>query len=51
MKKRSLTIVVLVIVGMILTVIVVDFLNNRPDRRGRIPMPWKWISTGRWMRI
>ena len=37
MKKRSLTIVVLVIVGIILTVIVVDVLNNRPDRRGANP--------------
>lgn len=37
MKKRGLTIVVLVIVGLILTVIVVDILNNRPDRRGDNP--------------
>jgi hypothetical protein len=37
MKKRSLTIVILVIVGLILTVIVVDILNNRPDRRGENP--------------
>jgi len=37
MKKRSLTIVVLVIVGIILAVIVVDILNNRPDRRGTNP--------------
>jgi hypothetical protein len=37
MKKRSLTIVVLVILGVILGVIVIDFLNNRPDRRGENP--------------
>ncbi|MDF1576335.1 MAG: hypothetical protein P1P86_14190 [Bacteroidales bacterium] len=37
MKKRSLTVVILVIVGLILTVIVVDVLNNRPDRRGKNP--------------
>jgi hypothetical protein len=37
MKKRSLTVVVLVIVGLILLVIVIDSLNNRPDRRGKNP--------------
>lgn len=37
MKRKSLTIVILVILGVILTVIVVDFLNNRPDRRGENP--------------
>jgi len=37
MKKRSLTIVVLVIVVLILGVIIVDFLGNRPDRRGENP--------------
>ena len=37
MKKRSLTIVVLVIVVVILGVIIVDFLGNRPDRRGENP--------------
>lgn len=37
MKKRGLTIVVLVIVLVIIGVIVVDFLNNRPDRRGPNP--------------
>jgi hypothetical protein len=37
MKKRGVTIVVLLIVGLILTVIVVDILNNRPDRRGDNP--------------
>jgi hypothetical protein len=37
MKKRSLTIVVLVIVMIILGVIIVDFLGNRPDRRGQNP--------------
>jgi len=37
MKKRSLTIVVLVIVVIILGVIIVDFLGNRPDRRGENP--------------
>jgi len=37
MKKRSLTIVVLVIVMIILGVIIVDFLGNRPDRRGDNP--------------
>ncbi|MCK4880275.1 MAG: hypothetical protein KAS82_06440 [Bacteroidales bacterium] len=41
MKKRSLTVVVLVIVGLILTVIVVDILNNRPDRRGGNPYALK----------
>jgi hypothetical protein len=37
MKKRSLTIVILVILGVIVAVIVVDFLNQRPDRRGKNP--------------
>jgi hypothetical protein len=37
MKKRGLTIVVLVIVVLILGVIIVDFLGNRPDRRGENP--------------
>lgn len=37
MKKRSLTIVILVIVVGILAVIIVDFLGNRPDRRGENP--------------
>lgn len=37
MNKKSLTIVVLVIVGLILAVIVVDIMNNRPDRRGENP--------------
>ena len=37
MKKRSLTIVILVIVVGILGVIIVDFLGNRPDRRGENP--------------
>jgi len=37
MKKRGLTIVVLVIVVIILGVIIVDFLGNRPDRRGKNP--------------
>jgi hypothetical protein len=37
MKKRSLTIVVLIIVVIILGVIIVDFLGNRPDRRGENP--------------
>lgn len=37
MKKRSLTIVVLLIVVLILGVIIVDFLGNRPDRRGENP--------------
>ena len=37
MKRRSLTIVILVIVAVIIAVIVVDFLNNRPDRRGDNP--------------
>ena len=37
MKKRGLTIVVLVIVVGILGVIMVDFLGNRPDRRGENP--------------
>jgi hypothetical protein len=37
MKKRSLTIVILLILAVILAVIVVDFLNNRPDRRGANP--------------
>ena len=37
MKKRSLTIVILVILAVIIAVIVVDFLNNRPDRRGANP--------------
>lgn len=37
MKKKSLTIIVLLIVVIILTVIIVDFLGNRPDRRGENP--------------
>jgi hypothetical protein len=37
MKKRSLTIVILVIVLGILVVIIVDFLGNRPDKRGDNP--------------
>lgn len=37
MNKKSLTIIVLLILGLIVTVIVVDFLNNRPDRRGGNP--------------
>ncbi len=37
MKKRSLTIVVLVILALIIAVIAVDFMNNRPDRRGANP--------------
>ena len=37
MKKRGLTIVILVIVGVILGVILVDFFGNRPDRRGENP--------------
>lgn len=37
MKKRSLTIVVLLIVVIILAVIIVDFVGNRPDRRGENP--------------
>ena len=37
MKKRSLTIVILVIVLGILAVIIVDFLGNRPDKRGANP--------------
>jgi len=37
MKKRNLTIVVLLILTLIITVIVVDFMNNRPDRRGGNP--------------
>ncbi|MCD4709554.1 MAG: hypothetical protein K8R52_01805 [Bacteroidales bacterium] len=41
MKKRGLTVVVLVIVVAILAVIVVDFLGNRPDRRGENPYALK----------
>ncbi|MCK4990597.1 MAG: hypothetical protein KAS29_08930, partial [Bacteroidales bacterium] len=41
MKKRSLTIVVLVIVMIILGVIIVDFLGNQPDRRGKNPYALK----------
>jgi hypothetical protein len=37
MKKRSLTAVVLVIIALIISVIVIDFMNNRPDRRGENP--------------
>lgn len=37
MKKRSLTIVVLVILALIISVILFDFLSNRPDRRGDNP--------------
>jgi hypothetical protein len=32
-----LTVVVLVIIGVVIGVIVIDFLNNRPDRRGQNP--------------
>ena len=37
MKKRGLTIVILVILTVIIAVILVDFLSNRPDRRGANP--------------
>jgi sugar lactone lactonase YvrE len=37
MKKRGLTIIVLVILGVIIGVILFDFLSNRPDRRGSNP--------------
>jgi hypothetical protein len=37
MKKRGLTIVILVILAVIIGVILVDFLNTRPDRRGENP--------------
>jgi len=37
MKKRGLTIVILVILAVILAVIIVDFINSRPDRRGNNP--------------
>jgi len=37
MKKRNLTILVLVILAVIIGVIVVDFVSNRPDRRGSNP--------------
>ncbi len=37
MKKRSLTIVVLVILAVIIGVILFDFLTKRPDRRGTNP--------------
>ncbi len=37
MKKRSLTIVVLVILAVIIGVILFDFISNRPDRRGNNP--------------
>ena len=37
MKKKGLTIVILVILTVIIGVIVFDFLNNRPDRRGANP--------------
>lgn len=37
MKRRSLTIIVLLILALIVAVILVDFLGNRPDRRGSNP--------------
>ena len=37
MKKRSLTIVVLMILTVIIGVILFDFINNRPDKRGANP--------------
>ena len=37
MKKRSLTIVVLMILAVIIGVILFDFINNRPDKRGANP--------------
>ena len=37
MKKRSLIVVILVILALILSVILVDFAKNRPDRRGENP--------------
>jgi hypothetical protein len=37
MNKKSITIIVLVILGVIIGVITFDFLNNRPDRRGSNP--------------
>jgi len=37
MKKRSLTLVILVILAVIISVILFDFMSNRPDRRGPNP--------------
>lgn len=37
MKRGSLTIVILVILGLIISVILVDFARNRPDKRGINP--------------
>ena len=37
MKRRRLTIIVLLILALIVAVILVDFLGNRPDRRGSNP--------------
>jgi hypothetical protein len=37
MKRSSLTVVVLVILALIVSVIVVDFINHLPDRRGGNP--------------
>ncbi|MEZ5072271.1 MAG: hypothetical protein R2751_15240 [Bacteroidales bacterium] len=37
MKRKSLTIVILVIIGVIFGVIILDYLNNRPDRRSTNP--------------
>jgi hypothetical protein len=37
MKKRSMTVVILLILAVILGVILFDFLGNRPDRRGANP--------------
>lgn len=37
MKKRSLTVLILVILAVIVGVILTDFLNNRPDSRGANP--------------
>ncbi len=37
MKNRSLTIIILVILAVIIGVILVDFISDRPDRRGKNP--------------
>lgn len=46
MKKRSLTVVVLAILAVIIGVIVVDFVNNRPDRRGENPYAYDMEAYG-----
>ena len=48
MKKRGITIVVLVILVVIIGVIIVDFVGNRPDKRGTNPYA---LEIGEYMEV